>query len=166
MRNVKLTVLLSTLLLVSFAVAVSAESRSFRCTDNGTVYSYEAPHSGPLTINLTWPKATADNDVLVFGSAGDMVGLGFSVEPRFEQLAIGALPGFFFDILAIKFDGPNSRCYLYLGSSDGGLIRASSGGRLRYRGTIEELAQTDPRYEKMWETTQRIMRAKGWDPDR
>lgn len=167
MRNRVLTALSSTLLLLSFTAAASADSRETRCNSAGRVLSFVSPHSGAFDVTLTWPKVGADNDIGVFlQDTGDLIGLGASVEPRFETVTVGSLPGVPLEILVMKFSGPNSRCFLYTSSRDGGLGGASSRGQLRYRGTIEDLAQQNPRYEKMWETYKRVMKAKGWDSER
>lgn len=161
MRQPKLTALLALLLLVALAATAAAESRKTSCNPSGRVFGYEIPHSGPLLINLTWPKSNNDSDIGVFTTGGDLIGLGSSLEPRFEQVVIGGLPFATVDILVFKFSGSNSGCYLYVGSSDGDLDTASSGaGRLRYRGSITELAARDERYARMWETLQRVVSAK------
>lgn len=166
MRIPKLTALLSTLLLMSLTAAAWAESRETRCNSAGRVFSYVAQHSGAFDVTLTWAPAAADSDIAVFLTAtGDLIGLGASVEPRFETVTVGALPGVSLDIMVLKFSGPNSRCFLYVSNRDGGLSSASSRGHLRHRGNIADLAQGNPRYEKMWETYKRVMRAKGWDPE-
>ncbi len=166
MRIPKLTALLCTLLLVLFTAAASADSRETRCNSTGRVLSYVSGHSGAFDVTLTWPKVGTDADIAVFlQPTGDLIGLGASVEPRFETVTVGSLPGVPLDILVVKFGGPNTKCFLYTSSRDGGVGGTSSRGQLRYRGTIEDLAQQSPRYEQMWETYKRVMKAKGWDPE-
>lgn len=167
MRISKPAALLCALLLVLFTAAASADSRETRCNSAGRVLSYVSQYSGALDVTLTWPKAAADSDIAVFLSAtGDLIGLGASVESRFETVTVGTLPGVQLDIMVMKFSGPNSRCFLYVSNRDGGFGGAASLGQLRYRGTIDDLARESSRYQKMWETLERVMRAKGWEPER
>lgn len=161
MRGSRLAFLLSPLLVVALAASAAAESRKTSCNSSGRVFGFEIPHSGPLLINLTWPKATNDSDIAVFDVEGNLIALGLSVEPRFEQVVLGGLPFAVVDILVAKFGGPNSGCYLYVGSSDGNLSTAASGaGKLRYRGSLTELAARDERYAKMLESFERAVAAK------
>lgn len=167
MRIPKLAVLLSTLLLLVFTVAATAESRSTRCNSEGRVFSYTVQHGGAFEVTLSWPKADADNDIFIFlPSTGDLIGVGVGVEARFETVKVGAVPGTPLDVLVMKYSGPNSKCYLYVSNHDGGMGGGSLRARLRYRGTIQELAQQSPRYERMGEAFERVMRAKGWEPER
>ncbi len=148
-RTLRRAVVLAIGLSLVLAAGASANSLKTSCNAGGRVFSILADHSGAFDVTLMWAKAGADNDIfLLDGASGDLVGLGVATESRFETVTIGVLPGVVIDVIVSKFSGPNGSCFLNYSNRDGGLIRVRSRSRLRYRGTLDELAAADPRYQR------------------
>jgi hypothetical protein len=146
------------LLLLCFASASSA-TRKFTCNSGGRVFTLVSDVS-PANVTLMWAKSGADNDIVVFLEDSDeVVASGLGIVDRFERVTFGTLPGIGFDIVVAKSGGPNSKCYLNIGAELQAL-RASSGHRLRERGSLVELAKRDDRYARILETVERYRAIK------
>ena len=138
------------MLMVGSAAMLSAGSAKFKCTGGGRIYRVRLATSSVFPVTLTWLKASSDNDILLFNPAdGDLLGIGIGIAPRYEYVAIGGIINFQVDIVVIKASGGNSTCILRWSGELTNMSRADPVESLSDLGSLDELALTDAKYERM-----------------
>lgn len=165
MKSRRIVTVVAIVLLALTSTAFAANKT--KCTSDGRVFGITAGDV-PAAVRLAVAKANTDADIGIFETeTGDVAGLGLTTVSRWEEVVIGPPPGGVeYDIVVLKASGPNSVCYLYFFDDIPfnrpiglGTVTAS-GPELSYKGSLEQLARSDERYERMRQIMEKHQRAK------
>ena len=136
------------LVVLALAATTATAGQKFKCNANGRVFRVTG-NASAFDATLTWIGGGSDNDLFAFSEVFDgILAAGLGVENRIERIAFGTLPGDTLEIVAVKAGGGNTNCILNINAA----FQASRGQlRVSDRGSLVELARTDPRYAEILE---------------